>query len=77
MVNKVLLRRKFGGIVLAGGNATRLSPTTMVVNKHFLPVYDKPMIFYSLSILLLTGINDITIVCKKRRCQKFSNIIRR
>lgn len=67
--------KKFGGIVLAGGNATRLSPTTMVVNKHFLPVYDKPMIFYSLSILLLTGINDITIVCKKEDVKNFQTLL--
>lgn len=65
----------FGGIVLAGGNATRLHPTTKVVNKHFLPVYDKPMIFYSLSILLLTGINEITLVCKQEDVKKFQTLI--
>lgn len=67
--------KKFGGIVLAGGNAVRLNPATMVVNKHFLPVYDKPMIFYSLSILLLTGINEITIVCKKNDVENFQTLL--
>jgi len=51
------------GIILAGGYGTRLHPLTKVVNKHFFPVYDKPMIYYSLSILLLFKIENITIVC--------------
>ena len=49
-------------ILLAGGQGTRLRPTTNLINKHLLPIYDKPMIFYSLSIIMLSKIKDICIV---------------
>src|SRR5665811_115093 len=50
------------GIILAGGLGTRLHPLTRITNKHLLPVYDKPMIFYSIEMLVNAGIDDIMVI---------------
>jgi glucose-1-phosphate thymidylyltransferase len=63
------------GIVLAGGNGIRLYPHTLSLNKHLLPIYDKPMIYYSLSILMLAKIRNILIITKKEDIKKFKNLL--
>lgn len=62
------------GILMAGGSGTRLSPLTRIINKHLLPIYDKPMIFYSLSTLMMTGIRRIAIVTRGSDIHLFHNL---
>lgn len=62
------------GIILAGGTGSRLSPITKSVNKQLLPLYDKPMIFYPLSVLMLAKIRDILIITSKKDISSFSNL---
>jgi len=63
------------GIILAGGKGTRMSPLTKAVNKQLLPIYDKPLIFYPLSILMLTKIKDIMIIVNKGQLDQYKKII--
>ena len=63
------------GIILAGGKGTRMSPLTKAVNKQLLPIYDKPLIFYPLSILMLAKIKDVLIIVNKGQLDQYKKII--
>lgn len=64
------------GVILAGGNATRLRPLTLVTNKHLLPVYNKPMIFYPLETMAKAGISDVLLITGPSHSGSFINLLR-
>lgn len=63
------------GILLAGGSGTRLYPLTRYISKQLLPIYDKPMIYYSLSVLMLAGIREVAFVCNKAAISMYESVL--
>lgn len=68
---------KFRGIIMAGGRGTRLSPLNKIINKHLLPIYNKPMVYYSLSTLIYAGIKEVLITCNKGDEVLFNQILKK
>jgi dTDP-glucose pyrophosphorylase len=66
---------KVKAVIMAGGSGTRLKPLTSIINKHLLHVYNKPMIFYSLTLLELSGVNSVLIITNKKSIKLYKKVI--